>query len=75
MGVAVSVGWMLLSAEAFECWYGYTAGEAARLSAVPFGQPALVAVPLGVVMMVGVSVVTRRGGEQEPHGVTGSPGI
>ncbi|WLD13503.1 cation acetate symporter [Planctellipticum variicoloris] len=58
-GMASSLGWVMLSAQAFKDLYGYTAAEAALAAPVPFSQPGLVTIPLGFVVLVVVSLLTR----------------
>jgi cation/acetate symporter len=58
-GLFSSLAWVLLSAEALEKVYGFTAAGAAASSIVPFSQPALVTIPLGFVVLVVVSLLTK----------------
>jgi len=62
VGRAPSLGWVLLSPDALEKVYGFTAAEAAASTIVPFSQPALVTIPLGFATLVVVSLLTRRAG-------------
>lgn len=68
VGIASSVGLILLSPEMFER-YGY-AKEAAR-QAAPFGlnNPGLVTIPLSFLTLVVVSLLTRRTPEAGEHGM------
>ena len=50
-----SLGWILCSGETFEKVYGL----AREASPVPFSQPGLVTIPLGFVVLVVVSLLTR----------------
>ena len=58
VGLVSSVVWILLSADAFQFIYGYTAAEATSQSPVPFNQPALVTIPLAYLTLIIVSLVT-----------------
>lgn len=51
-GLVTSLGWVLLSREAFENVYGLSP----ELAIVPFSQPAIVTVPLGFLVLVAVSL-------------------
>ena len=55
-GLLGSLGWVLVSKEAFINVYGLTADRAL----VPFSQPAIVTVPLGFIVLIVVSLFTRR---------------
>jgi cation/acetate symporter len=50
-----SLGWILLSAQAFRDVYDLPATNAL----VPFSQPAIVTIPLGFAVLVGVSLLTQ----------------
>ena len=56
VGMISSLGWILLSAQAFKDVYGLNPESAL----VPFSQPAIVTIPLGFLVLVAVSLVTRR---------------
>ena len=60
VGMLASLGWILLSADTFEKVYGLSRDA----SPVPFSQPGLVTIPLGFVVLVVVSLLTRP----EPKG-------
>ena len=60
VGMASSLGWILLSADSFEKVYGYTAAEAAEMSVVPFSQPGIVTIPLGFLTLIVVSLMTGK---------------
>ena len=60
VGLLTSLGWVLVSKEAFQHVYGYTADAAATAALVPFSQPAIVTVPLGFAVLILVSLLTRR---------------
>jgi len=60
VGLTTSLGWVLLSPDALEKVYGFTAAEAAARTIVPFSQPALVTIPLGFATLIVVSLMTRR---------------
>jgi cation/acetate symporter len=53
-GMLSSLAWILLSADTFEKVYGLPRD----LSPMPFSQPGLVTIPLGFVVLVGVSLLT-----------------
>jgi cation/acetate symporter len=57
VGMAGSLAWILASGEAFEKVYHRPATDAL----VPFSQPAIVTIPLGFLVLVAVSLMTRRG--------------
>ena len=57
VGMISSLGWILLSAQAFRDVYGLNPESAL----VPFSQPAIVTIPLGFLVLVVVSLMTRRG--------------
>jgi cation/acetate symporter len=54
VGMVSSLGWILLSAQAFRDVYGLPAASAL----VPFSQPAIVTLPLGFLVLVVVSLLT-----------------
>jgi len=56
VGMAASLGWILLSADTFEKVYGLSRD----LAPMPFSQPGLVTIPLGFVVLVVVSLLTPR---------------
>lgn len=56
VGMVSSLTWLLLSDEAFKNVYGLSADAAV----VPFNQPGLVTIPLSFLVLVGVSLATRR---------------
>ena len=60
VGMLASLGWILVSAEAFQNVYGYSGDDAAKAALVPFSQPGLVTIPLGFLTLVAVSWLTRR---------------
>jgi cation/acetate symporter len=55
VGMATSLAWVLLSAQAFHDVYGLSPDRAL----VPFSQPGLVTIPLGFVVLVVVSLLTQ----------------
>jgi len=59
VGLASSLTWLLLTKEAFESLYGYTKAAAATAALVPFSQPAIVTIPLGFIVLVLVSLMSR----------------
>ncbi len=62
IGLITSLGWVLGSKEAFANIYGYTPADAALKALVPFSQPAIVTIPLGFLVLVVVSLITRGSG-------------
>ena len=56
VGMLSSLAWVLLSKEAFKDLYGLSES----LAIVPFSQPAIVTVPLGFIVLILVSLVTRK---------------
>jgi cation/acetate symporter len=58
VGMITSLGWILLSAQAFKDVYGLNPADAI----VPFSQPAIVSIPLGFLALIIVSLMTKRGG-------------
>jgi cation/acetate symporter len=56
-GMVASLGWILLSAQAYKDVYGLDPATAI----VPFSQPAIVTIPLGFLVLIGVSLMTQRG--------------
>ncbi len=59
-GMISSLGWILVSAEAFEKVYGYAAKDAETMALVPFSQPGIVTIPLGFIVLIAVSLLTRK---------------
>jgi cation/acetate symporter len=55
VGMVASLGWILLSAQAYKDVYGL---DPAR-SIMPFSQPAIVTIPLGFIVLVVVSLLTQ----------------
>jgi cation/acetate symporter len=53
-----SLGWILLSAEAFVKIYGIDILKTPAI--VPFSQPGLVTIPLGFLTLVVVSMMTQK---------------
>ena len=58
VGMITSLGWILLSAQAFKDVYGLNPADAI----VPFSQPAIVSIPLGFLALIIVSLMTKRNG-------------
>ena len=56
VGLVSSLGWVLLSKEAFKDLYGLAASQAV----VPFSQPGLITIPLGFLTLVVVSLLTKK---------------
>jgi cation/acetate symporter len=55
VGMITSLAWILLSAQAYKDVYGLNPADAL----VPFSQPGIVTIPLGFVVLVVVSLMTR----------------
>lgn len=55
-GMVSSLGWILLSAQAFKDLYGLDPATAI----VPFSQPAIVSIPLGFAVLIIVSLLTKK---------------
>jgi cation/acetate symporter len=55
VGMLASLGWILLSAQAYKDVYGWDPAKAM----VPFSQPAIVTIPLGFIVLVIVSLLTQ----------------
>jgi cation/acetate symporter len=55
-GMVSSLAWILLSADTFKDIYGLPPSAAP----VPFSQPGIVTIPLGFVVLIGVSLATRK---------------
>ena len=66
VGMIASLGWILLSAQAYKDVYGLDPANAI----VPFSQPAIVTIPLGFLVLVVVSLLTPRP-EAKPACVAG----
>ena len=60
VGMISSLGWILLSAQAYKDVYGLDPARAI----VPFSQPAIVTIPLGFLVLILVSLITPRPEEQ-----------
>ncbi|MHB9006026.1 MAG: solute symporter family protein [Limisphaerales bacterium] len=56
VGMVSSLGWILLSAQAYRDVYGLDPSQAI----VPFSQPAIVTIPLGFLVLIVVSLLTPR---------------
>ncbi|HEY2415337.1 MAG TPA: cation acetate symporter [Pirellulaceae bacterium] len=56
VGMLASLGWILLSQQCYRDVYGLPPEQAI----VPFSQPGIVTIPLGFVVLIGVSLLTRR---------------
>jgi cation/acetate symporter len=59
IGLLASLAWLLLTKEAYQNIYGFSATDAAAKAPAPFSQPGLVTIPLGFVVLVLVSLVTK----------------
>ncbi len=62
VGMCTSLGWVLVSKEAFKDLYGLPATQAL----VPFSQPGLVTIPLGFLTLIVVSLLTQKSKESVP---------
>jgi len=62
VGMVSSLGWILMSAQAFRDVYGLPVASAL----VPFSQPAIVTLPLGFLVLVVVSLLTRAHVDRAP---------
>jgi cation/acetate symporter len=69
VGLFSSLGWVLLSADAYARVYGWPAADAP----VPFSQPAVVTIPLAFAVLVGVSLLTARSRPSPGDGVGARP--
>lgn len=58
VGMVSSLGWILLSADT----YGKVYGLDPQSAIVPFSQPGIVTIPLGFVVLIVVSLLTRKNG-------------
>jgi cation/acetate symporter len=67
IGMASSLGWILLSAQCFKDVYGIDPLQ----SPVPFSQPGLVTIPLGFIVLVAVSLLTKAGADSPRRGFEG----
>ncbi len=63
VGMISSLGWILLSAQAFKDVYGLDPA----MAVVPFSQPAIVTIPLGFIVLVVVSLLTQP--KQDMHSI------
>ncbi len=59
VGLFSSLGWILLSGDAFEFLYGPSAA-AAKMTSLPFNQPAIVTLPLACIALLVVSLLTQK---------------
>lgn len=62
VGMLASLGWILLSADTFEKVYGMSRDA----SPMPFSQPGLVTIPLGFLVLVVVSLLSKAEPEGKP---------
>jgi cation/acetate symporter len=69
VGMATSLAWVLLSAQAYHDVYGLPPER----SPVPFSQPGLVTIPLGFAVLVVVSLLTQA--RDSPGGLTRARGV
>jgi cation/acetate symporter len=59
VGMISSLAWILLSQQAYNDVYGWKLSK----SIIPFSQPALVTIPLGFLVLIVVSLLTKRRAE------------
>ncbi len=62
VGMIASLGWVLGSKEALQFVYHFAPAEAAANAIVPFSQPAIITVPLGFLVLIVVSLLTKKTG-------------
>ena len=62
VGMVASLTWILLSADTFEKVYGLSRDA----SPVPFSQPGLVTIPLGFIVLIVVSLLTKAQPQGKP---------
>jgi cation/acetate symporter len=62
IGMVASLGWVLGSKEALQFVYHFSATDAAAKAIVPFSQPAIITVPLGFLVLIVVSLMTKKSG-------------
>ncbi|RUL89114.1 solute symporter family protein [Tautonia sociabilis] len=67
VGMLTSLGWILLSAQAYKDVYRLPAED----SVIPFSQPGLVTIPLGFLVLVVVSLLTQPKADQQPNANAG----
>jgi len=60
VGLFTSLAWVLLSKEALQNVYHFSAADAAAKALVPWSQPGIITIPLGFLVLIVVSLVTRR---------------
>lgn len=60
VGLFSSLAWLAVSAPAFQNVYGFSPTEAAARAWVPFSQPALITLPLALIVLVIVSLATQK---------------
>ena len=68
VGMISSLAWILLSAQCYKDVYGLPPENAL----VPFSQPGIVTIPLGFVVLVAVSLATRRNSRDQTWSRRGS---
>jgi cation/acetate symporter len=61
-GMLASLGWILLSAQAYKDVYGINPDTAI----VPFSQPAIITIPLGFIVLIVVSLMTQNSRKAYP---------
>ena len=59
IGLISSLAWLLLTKEAYQFVYGFSAADALARAPAPFSQPGLVTIPLGFIVLVITSLVTK----------------
>jgi cation/acetate symporter len=56
VGMVASLGWILLSGDTYKDVYKLDP----KAALVPFSQPGIVTIPLGFVVLIGVSLLTKK---------------
>jgi cation/acetate symporter len=65
IGLLSSLGWIMLSGDAYTSLYNKPAAN----SPMPFSQPGIVTIPLGFLVLIVVSAMTHRTGRRRSHEV------
>jgi cation/acetate symporter len=66
VGMITSLGWILLSGDAYKDIYGLDP----KNSLIPFNQPALVTIPLSFIVLIVVSLLTKRTTDEDRANVS-----
>ncbi|HYE16957.1 MAG TPA: cation acetate symporter [Tepidisphaeraceae bacterium] len=59
IGLVTSLAWIMLSTDAYQNLYGYSAKDAAAKALAPFNQPGIVTIPLSFIVLVVVSLLSK----------------